>query len=445
MILVLKISKINVLLGFISFSFLLFITGPSSPLSREKRRLNLEEKVEKYYNYYNMILDEDVSEGMREMQRIVRIRQKCELPSFPEEPKPSENDSELDVEVSSESEPKSQTEDPDYEVEFWSPEVDGRPKAESPIEVPEYEVQFRRPDEQHHYGIVTDNEFSFEHDDSHLTYISCVSVHYRFPASSMQGIKNSIVFGILSGRQEETDLDFMSKHKRDAIRNTWGQGNKVFFIVAGKWNYIEDEYHKYNDIIWVDQPEIDKATIWDHKGSLPFKTEIFLTVMSDHVIKENSNVEYFFKTDDDYYIDVDLLQERINVKNKDDEFDPLNYWGQCIEKQIPSRDEEDPEYTPYEFYPYNFFPTYCLGNGYLLSKNFVKCAIDKAHTERSIYLRNEAQTVGLLAEKCGIQPSKDSLQLELDVQQNLSNKVAVRGNIRSLQEMITLHEHVTRN
>jgi hypothetical protein len=72
-----------------------------------------------------------------------------------------------------------------------------------------------------------------DHPDSIVATISCTRVHYRAPMNSFVKL-DSIVFGVLSN----------SRERRDSIRQTWAQGNSVFFIVAGNWDLVEAEYYE---------------------------------------------------------------------------------------------------------------------------------------------------------------------------------------------------------
>lgn len=362
-----KSNKRVAIASLISCAALLLALVQNSSLPISNRRMDAyNHQVEQSVEYYKMFLSEDVSEGLQEMQKLLRIRKECELPPVKDEPSAGE---------------------------------------EIPV------------------GFV-------KNPDSHITIISCVEAHYRIPASSVQNIENPLVFGVLSGGKE-------SKNRRDSIRKTWGKGNTVFFIVAGLWEEVEEEYNAYSDILWVDQPEELMAHPTNsHQGALPFKTETFLIAMNDLVVKENSNVEYFFKTDDNCYIDVDYLKEQIISENKKKTVD---YWGKCIENSKPVRDEWNENYTPYRYYPYNYFPTYCVGAGYVLSPTFLKCAVNEGHVKRSPYMRNEANTVGLLAEKCGFQPSLKSLSIELNTSENVDTAIAVHHDVKTTEEMSELH------
>ena len=82
-----------------------------------------------------------------------------------------------------------------------------------------------------------------------------------------------------------------TKDRRDSIRNTWAIGHSVFFIVAGPWEDIEEEYDEYEDLIWVDQGEIYTST----SGGLTFKSYVFLGAMYDKVREANPTLNTFSK------------------------------------------------------------------------------------------------------------------------------------------------------
>ena len=71
------------------------------------------------------------------------------------------------------------------------------------------------------------------------------------------------MFGILSG----------DKNRRNVIRNTWADGQAHFFILAGDWKNVKDEYNEFGDILWIDQPESYKINEFaPRKGALTFKS-----------------------------------------------------------------------------------------------------------------------------------------------------------------------------
>jgi hypothetical protein len=274
-----------------------------------------------------------------------------------------------------------------------------------------------------------------DHIDSHLTIISCVPVHYRIPTSSIQGVENSMVFGILSSQD--------GRVRRDSIRNSWGKDKTVFFIISGDWNKVEEEYNENLDILWVDQAEeyrvgISKAS--PRKGALTFKSEAFLVAMYDQVQQINPNVEYFFKTDDDCFLNIKNLEEQIVAESKGEQ---LDYWGQCVKDRKPYRYPKTRWYLSYKDYPYTYYPNYCAGAGYLLSPKMLDCAVGEGHIEKVPYIRNEDAAVGLLAERCGMEPSNNWLDVELDMDKehkDLKKQAAIQHNV-SPEDMIKFHQY----
>lgn len=331
---------------------------------------------QKYYKLYEMLIADDVSEGVQEIQKLVRVNQTCDPP-------PPTKDEE-----------------------------------EKPI------GSFEGTD----------------HPDSHLITISCYPVHYRIPESAVQGIKEKIVFGVLSSSRGDED----GRSRRSSIRETWGKGNKLFFIVAGKWEDIEEEYSNFKDILWVDQPEVDVGTIWDKSGASTFKTEAFMTAMYDHVIDQNPDVvEYFFKTEDDCYVDVQYLKQQIETE-QNKKHNAVDYWGVCIENEKPVRDEWDELYIPYVFYPYNYFPNYCIGQGIVMSARFVACSVYDEHIENAYYMQHEPHAIGLLAEKCKIQPlslTTSPFEIDLEIREDLTRKSIVQHNVNDNAQMVMLDKN----
>lgn len=174
-----------------------------------------------------------------------------------------------------------------------------------------------------------------------------------------------------------------------------------------------------------------------NKGALPFKTETFLIAMYDLVMKNNPEVKYFFKTDDDCYIDTEQLKTEIS---SEEDAKRIDYGGQCVENSKPIRDEWNEEYIPYFYYPYNYFPSYCIGSGYVLSRDFLECAVTEGHIQRTVYMRSEAVTVGLLAEKCGIEPTFDLFSIDVEKSDEYK-KVAVQDNVRTPNEISAIHSN----
>ena len=146
---------------------------------------------------------------------------------------------------------------------------------------------------------------------------------------------------------------------------------------------------RFQDIIWVDQEEYDIYT-WKtfRSGSLTVKTNTFFLVAHNQIMELNKNVQYFFKADDDSYIDIETLRATILSKTPNNA--PVDYWGRCVDKVKPPRVQHERGFVPFEQYPFTYYPPLCLGNeGYAVSPEFLRCAVGQGHIERVRYLTIE--------------------------------------------------------
>jgi hypothetical protein len=269
-----------------------------------------------------------------------------------------------------------------------------------------------------------------EHEDSHVTELSCVYTHYRIPRASVENIDNPIVFGVLSHGP-------LGRSERDTIRETWGKGQKVFFLVAGNWEDIQNEYNELGDLIWVDQKEIYRDGVSPKQGALTFKTQVAFAAMHDIVMKENPNVKYFFKTDTDTYINMALLEHELNRAGDES---PVDYWGECHSREKPYRNVLTKWFISFEDYPYTYYPNFCVGHGYLVSRNFLNCVVGEGHLAKVNFMTNEDGATGLLAEKCGIEPSLSGFRVFRNVSIKQVNDFPIQTNVKSNEAMLKLHE-----
>lgn len=107
------------------------------------------------------------------------------------------------------------------------------------------------------------------------------------------------------------------------------------------------------------------------------------------------------KTEDDTYISLDSVKKHL------DNFTP-DYWGSCKKdekERVPSRDLTSKNYMDKNMWPYDLYPQYAQGVGYVLSREFNTCAVSHLATIRS--LRMEDAATGLLAELCGVACRED--------------------------------------
>lgn len=231
------------------------------------------------------------------------------------------------------------------------------------------------------------------HPDASKVIISCREIHFRAPLSKIEKGGTPIAVGVLSGAGGKGPFH------RDSIRSTWARDREgVYFIVAGPWSDIEKEYSEYRDLIWIDEDEVYEG----EESVLPFKTEVFLYIMNKYTLPGKAGFEYLFKTDDDSYVDLTKLEEAI-LDKKD-----VHYWGCCTDVHYrPLRHPSRKWRVTFELYPEEFYPLYCQGAGFAVSRDMAKCITDEENINNFRYNPFEDVSIGLLAERCGYPHTSD--------------------------------------
>jgi hypothetical protein len=178
-------------------------------------------------------------------------------------------------------------------------------------------------------------------------------------------------------------------------------------------------------LIWLDQPEVYRG----ETSVLTFKTLAFLKIVHDLFQFHTVSHAYAFKTDDDCFVNVPYLYQHLNVHRLQsasdiaqpphqqfslpNPSDEINYWGKCkLEHIKPLRNKKFKWGLSLDMYPEQYFPIYCQGVGFAVSRKFLSCAAATIHrtvTQENDHIGNmrfmpfEDVAVGLLAERCGIQ------------------------------------------
>jgi hypothetical protein len=259
-------------------------------------------------------------------------------------------------------------------------------------------------------GSITHDEHKHNNmSDDGVVLVSCRHMEYRInihsflkhtSASNTNNIakNDNIIVGILSSSK--------SKNRRQVIRETWAYNRTgIFFIVAGPWEDIEQEYNARGDLLWLNTDEVYDNT----KSVLPFKSLSFLSIIEDLSNRYNRQYSYAFKTDDDSYVNMQLLEEVLSRMSERDE--PYDYVGRCNDYTRPLRiaisAEQEKWCMSNETYPEDLYPQYCVGAGYVLSKRFLSLVREGKHFENIRYLPLEDVQVGLIAARVGIKPPLD--------------------------------------
>lgn len=175
----------------------------------------------------------------------------------------------------------------------------------------------------------------------------------------------------LSLRYSETELflfiaittDHKNFEARQAVRNTWLQFPKIpnweayFFVMqspnSSLQRQLEEEAKEYKDIVIL--PYLETYS------NLTLKT---LSLME--WIDKNINATFIFKSDDDAYVNVPRLVLWL-LKKPTQKF----YTGGVNRNSKPVRIKGHKWYVSYDEYPYKYYPDYCIGNGYVISRDLV--------------------------------------------------------------------------
>jgi len=243
-------------------------------------------------------------------------------------------------------------------------------------------------------SIYTENQRSTEehHPDEGSLTVYCRRIYYRISVESYRKA-GSIIIGVLSAAGGN------GPSRRQSIRKTWANGRVgVFFIVAGPWTEISNEYKKYKDLVWIDEKEGYDG----ERSVLTFKTTSFISIVDILSKQIGKRYGYIFKTDDDSYLDISKLSKQIYTKKSHKAYD---YWGWCKNTQVkPLRGPNDKWAVSYETYPEPIYPRYCQGAGFLISHKFSECMAGSGGLFQARYMPFEDVAIGLQAERCSITP-----------------------------------------
>lgn len=255
------------------------------------------------------------------------------------------------------------------------------------------------------------------HPDQKVTTVSCHEIIYRVKESSFEHDQDLIV-GIVSSSLSNDKNNNHEVHfqRRESIRQTWGLNQTgIFFIVDDHWEDIQDEYEQYSDLIWIEKESMIHG---GSNGSMTYITQAFLRIVHDFSTKFNIHVKQVLKTVDDAYVNMKALREELvntnaslpssSASDTTAATPPKDYWGICHDKKTsPKRsgNTNDKVSLSFETYPEAKYPRFCQGTSYALSWNFIQCVSNNNHIGSMRFMPLEDVSIGLLAERCAIEPS----------------------------------------
>ena len=262
--------------------------------------------------------------------------------------------------------------------------------------------------------------------------LSCRELHYQTPNfnnfkevtenKERKDVNLRIIIGVLSSAG--------SPQKRSWIRQTWSQNQiDVYFLVAGPWEDIEEEFSSHLDMIWIQHDEIYNG----EESVLTLKTYGFFSIFHQLQSHEILTFDFLFKTDDDSYVNIPELYLEVEAK-KDKR---LNYLGTCRETLAKvHRETEGYKWSiRNETYPEPFFPRYCQGGGYLVSDHFINCSVSQGHISNIRFMPFEDVAVGMLAERCGVDPIRTK-KVQQHRYKSIEARVRDREKVDGVEDLV---------
>jgi len=218
--------------------------------------------------------------------------------------------------------------------------------------------------------------------------ISCHLLQFKVLRQAFsEGRTWNVIVGVLSSSS--------NAERRKTIRATWTKDRLgIFFIVAGDWSLVAEEFYTFGDLIWIDVEE--------HYHKITYKTAAFFAVVDRVTSELNIDYAYAMKTDDDSYVALDRIEAFLKHLNDENKAVKPDYIGKCNAGVSPIRDIEHKYYTSLEEYPERLFPTFCQGCGFLLSNIFIKCLSSHHNVGVLRFLKHEDVFIGLLAQRCNV-------------------------------------------
>jgi hypothetical protein len=240
--------------------------------------------------------------------------------------------------------------------------------------------------------------------DSGAITISCHTIKYKAPSEKIYAA-GPILIGVLSAAKG------LGPRRRNYIRSTWASTeytSSVFFLVAGPWDDIKDEFNFYRDIIWIDEEEVYQG----EKSVLTFKTVSYFAIahllgkppikakVGTRSVSMAGGWQHAIKTDDDSYVNLEKLHQYLLADKHT--LKELNYYGQCPQFHVnPSREKTNKWPVSFQMYPEPRFPLYCQGAGFGLSRELVQAAVEGEHIANFRYMPFEDVSIGILTERSG--------------------------------------------
>lgn len=164
---------------------------------------------------------------------------------------------------------------------------------------------------------------------------------------------------------------------------------------------IERELSLYNDIVQ-----------FSFKNS--YLNLTLLSIMAiKYCYKRYNKIKYYIKTDDDIYINYNLLFNSIKIINPNNKV----VYGHIGYRKIVNRNKKSKDYIPYFEYHYDYIPKYVYGALIIVTKTALKLLYNQT-LYKQYYIWREDINIGMLCSKAGINVMKFPNNIDIMLRSN---------------------------
>lgn len=230
---------------------------------------------------------------------------------------------------------------------------------------------------------------------SHIEPINEHNFHFVFNPTDMCNFQGNITDHKILILVKSAALN---SERRSVIRDTWAKQlykNMRLVFVLGlpeRGNLrVRVEFSKYGDI--VQENFIDNYRNNTIKMEMAYKW----------AVTECQSAEYLFFVDDDYFVNVDNLQ---NYFRSDKVRDKRNFFaGTLLGNSVPYRAKGSKWYISWEQYPFDRWPPYIAGGGYFVSMDVAQRFHLAFPYVKPMHI--DDVFLGITARKLGIRPKQN--------------------------------------
>ena len=254
--------------------------------------------------------------------------------------------------------------------------------------------------------------------------IACQNFGYKAFVSNMNVLnrprfRRSLVYVV-------THTSAMGLKQRNAIRRSLEVPGKLYFAVQGPdFEKYRPEMDRFRDIIWIQdlpgQQQQQQDPSNEHSNTI--HSTYNQVMAAAQILIRHGNFKHLVVVNAATVVHYERLETSMAQVDSG-----RDYLGSCLTDPTPVPREDSHKAIPVGVYPEPYFPPFCMSKGFVLSKAFVACATIAAETMR--FFPKEGIAIGLLAQRCGIDPTNLEISPEAPWMEPNPAAVANKGERR---------------